>query len=70
LLPHFHKSGHIAIERCQSLLRQNDILAIDLGQAVHLNRTSAAHRIDMSLQRDNASPVGLALAHQQFKVAE
>jgi hypothetical protein len=65
-----HETSHIAVERGKSTARQNDIVAIDFGQAVHFHHAAAASGVDMAFQRDDSSAICSALRDQKLQLAE
>ena len=70
LIPRRHESAHIAVEQRQGFARQDNVFPTDFRQPVHPDRAAAAHWIDLRLERDDAAPVGPALADLKLDLAE
>jgi hypothetical protein len=59
-----------AVEHRKSFARQDDVVAVDFGQPMHLDHAAAAPWIDMPFGGDDAPTVRSALADQEFEIAE
>lgn len=65
-----HEVRDIAIEKIEGRSRQDDILAGDVAQPVHLDGSATAGRIVIALQRDHPAAIGPSPGGAGFDLAK